>query len=402
MFLEDYFNNTSIFAVYGYSNAFKLYKALDLYVYNSSFYINATHQFKKASLFDEIPESFHIGLSCHDAKLYNYSSIIYYKNTCYSFVFDGSIDNKDKIIAKLEDKGVILQNYGNAYLFSILFLKAPGDYKEKIEYVKSLFKGNYNYLIRFDDYIIAGSSASPKKRLMIGKLENGGVVVSDNYDYFNVLNITYLQEINDNEIICIYDNQIQSNLTNNEPNCRCALNYIYTSNLSSIINNVSLIDIKRNFINYLGKTECDIVVNYPKDPLIYALEYENKYNIAFKPISHINCNIHTYIDQNIKDKNIVIIKENMSHINDLKDYIDQLYKRGAKEIHLKLLSPMLNYNCPYYMNDTYQFLMLFNETGIQEYLSVSSLEFLSPENFMLAIRKYDSTSKVCLRCIYKQ
>ena len=96
---------------------------------------------------------------------------------------------------------------------------------------------------------------------------------------------------------------------------------------------------------------------------------------------------------------IIVIKENMSRFEDLVEYVNNLYRRGAKEVHLKILSPMLNYDCLYSMNNMQKDHIKFNETGIKEYLNLSSIEFITDENMMLAIKKYDNTSKICINCI---
>ena len=399
MFPEDYINEISLLGIYGYPHAYQLYQKLNV---NNDyrFYLNHSHEFVDIDDLNENNDSFTIGIYTDKNNIYENTCTLMYKNIQYSFVFDGVINNKEEVIEKLESKGYILRDYNNASLFALLFVKAQGDFGQKINQVHRFINGSYNYLIKYNDYMIAGSGIISKKRMLVGKLDNGGFIITNNSNHLDFLNASFIKEIKNGECVYIYDNQMTSDVIEERIDFGCALNYIYNSNISSYVNNRELIEIKKEFIKSLNPVGA-VVTYYPYDPVTYALEYASTNNLQFNEISYTKDNNIIYIDKYIKDKKIVVIKENMSKFVDMKDYVYQLYKRGAKEVHLKVLAPMLKYECSYDMNDEHRYNILFNETGIKEYLYLTSLEFISVENFMLSIKKYDTDSKICLKCIYK-
>ena len=135
MFPEDYFNNISLLAVYGYAHAYKIYNNLNPIDLDHVFYINDVDSFVKSTLYSQNNVSFHIGINTNEEELNHYTCTITYKDIHYSFIFDGFIENKDDLIRKLEDKGLILHNYSNANLLGLLFLKIKGDINEKTSYL---------------------------------------------------------------------------------------------------------------------------------------------------------------------------------------------------------------------------------------------------------------------------
>ena len=399
MFPEDYFNNISLLAVYGYPHAYNLYNKLSQNSLNQLFYISDMNCFVKSTSYTKNNDSFHIGISCNEDELNNCTCTIVNHNIYYSFIFDGSIENKDELIKKLEDRGMIIQNYSNANLFGLLFLKIKGDINEKIFYLKDVIKGHYNFMIKYEDKTISGCINNPKKRMKIGKLDTGTIIITDDDEHFSNLDVKFEREFKNDETIFIYDNKLISNLNDNKINQICSLNYLYRSNITSTIGSYKIVDIKNTFVSYLNKSNADIITHYPTDPLTYAYEYANINKLNFREIAYYHNNHILYIDNYIKDKIIVVIKENISQFHNIIDYIENLYKRGAKEVHLKVLSPMLNYHCHYNMNEINSNHIQLNETGIKEYLNLSSLEFLTEEKLMLSIRKFDNNSSICIKCI---
>lgn len=398
MFPEDYFDDISLLAVYGYPNAYKIYSKIDSTIENQSLYINVKESFQNSTLIENSREHCHIGITCCKENLVEFTCGLKHQNINYYFIVDGYVENKSKIITKLEEKGYILNNYSHTYLFALMFLKAQGTIQDKITYVTKKLKGSYNYAVLYNDNLILGTYNKINKRLNVLKTDTGAFIISDNYDYLTQFNGTVIKEIEEGESILIYDNQITLFLSDNKKSI-CALSYCYKTNMSSKINQINLFDIKLQMLKYLEDTKADIITHYPGDPVTYALEYANNYNHQYKEISCIYNNNLLFIDKYIKDQHITIIKENISHIEAIKRYIDELYRRGAKQVDLKVMYPMINYDCIYSLRKNNK-TMLFNEMGIKEYLNITQLEFISDVNLMNAIRKFDS-STICLKCINK-
>jgi amidophosphoribosyltransferase len=102
---------------------------------------------------------------------------------------------------------------------------------------------------------------------------------------------------------------------------------------------------------------------------------------------------------NIAGKRIILIDDSIVRGTTSKKIVDMLKKAGAKEIHMRICSPILKYPCYFGIDmQTYSQIIGSNKTKkeICSYIGADSLEYLSVDDLLATVK--ESKLGFCLGC----
>ena len=303
--------------------------------------------------------------------------------------------------------------------------------KDKISfdnYIKNtlnLFNGSFNFIVMKDNDLYVLRDSYGYKPLCYGINSDNSILVSSEsiaftLDTNSINNFTYVDNINTNSVLKLETiennkfafNQLNSPTFSFDKHSYCVFEYIYFMNGISKINNTITVDDYRenlgielakqeklNFISHFKKNVNDVLVlGSPNTGIIGGKSYASYLNLPYKQvlIKKPNCG-RTFIlpdnntrdkffkkfilnTEDIKNKIVIFLDDSIVRGNTIKNLCDLFKENGAKELHVRILSPELKYPCYYGINIPTREELIMNNYSIkqvEEKCNLNSLRYLN-------------------------
>lgn len=329
----------------------------------------------------------------------------------FSIANDGSLVNGKQISTFLENQGSLFQTATDSELLAHLIKKeAHEDRIFNIKDALNMMEGGFAFLIMTKNRIYAARDKYGLKPLAIGTLGDGYVVASESCA-FDLVGATFLRDVQPGEIVTIDNKGIRSSFYSRfQRHKMCAMEYIYFARPDSDIDGCNVHSYRRESGRRLFR-ECpanaDIVVGVPDSSLSAAMGYSEESGIPYEMGLLKNKYVgRTFIQPSqdmrvkgvkmklsvvrsiIKDKRIVLVDDSIVRGTTSLQIVKLLKDAGAKEVHVRIASPMMTHPCYYGVDtSTYDELLCSHRTleEAREYIGADSLGYLS----------VDSTNKSC-------
>lgn len=287
-----------------------------------------------------------------------------------SVAHNGNLINDHIIRNELENKG--MNFYTSVDSESIL--KLISLYLKNNSLVNSVIrtaneiKGAFSLVIMTKNKLIGLRDPNAIRPLCLGKLKDGGYILSSESCAIDVIGGTFIRDIQKGEMVIIDENGIKSTIYNkNQPKKTCIFEYVYFARPDSTIDGVNcylsrIAQGKQLFIEHPLKA--DMVIAAP-DSGIHAAEgyaqasgipygvglIKNRYiaRTFIKPTKELR-ERSVYIKLNplainIKNKTLVLIDDSIVRGTTSYYLVNALKKAGAKKIYLLSASPMIKWPC---------------------------------------------------------
>lgn len=232
---------------------------------------------------------------------------------------------------------------------------------------------------------------------------------------------TYARDVYPGEVVMINHDGLTSLYTFPQATLKlCAFECIYFMKDNSICNGMFVSKIRSLLGKELANKEYHtfddntIVVGVPMSGIVSAKSYANTLELPYLQVIHKNKNIgRTFIapsnedrlslcrqkflfnESEIKDKNIIIVDDTVVRGNVIKTIVRQIYKCGAKQIHVRIPSPKIIGKCSLGIDiPSCEELLAFEKTNqeITKELKVSTINYL----------EYDDLDKILPFSTYKE
>ncbi len=332
----------------------------------------------------------------------------------FALAHNGNLINDKKIRNALLAQGVVFESTSDSELLGHLILKNKQRlFIDKLKESLNIIKGAYAFLILTADALYAIRDSHGNRPLSIGKLHEGYVVSSETCSFFPI-EAELIRDVKPGEIVKISKKGIESfQFKNNVFEHIDAMEFVYFSRPDSVINGISVHDFRKKAGALLAKQEkndngfivpADIVISIPDSSTSFGIGYANE----AKKLHDVAIIKHKYwgrtfievtsklreqgvrmklsiVKSIVQDKRVILIDDSIVRGNTSKYIISLLKKAGAKEIHLRIASPMIKYPSFYGMS-----ILTFEELIANQYpdlenlrkiLNCDSLMFLSIDNF---------------------
>lgn len=332
-----------------------------------------------------------------------------HNNKKIATVHNGNITNYKSLRRKLEKKGSIFQTDIDSEIFAHLIARAKG--KKLQTKIKNSFKkiiGAYSMMIMTEDELIAIRDPWGFRPLQLGKKGDSYIISSETCG-FDIMDAQDVRDIEPGEIITINKSGIKSQFLEPQPSSSCVFEYIYFARPDSRISGNNFDKYRRQLGRNLAiehPIDTDMIISVPDSgntaALGYAQELGIPYDIGLIRNHYVG---RTFIkpSQKIRDlsvkkklnpvsglidgKRIVIVDDSIVRGTTMKKLTRILRENGAKEIHVRISSPPIQYPCYYGMDfPTQEELYVHNPAirenknmieAMEQNLNVESLRYLS-------------------------
>ena len=324
---------------------------------------------------------------------------------------NGNLSNATSLRRNLEQRGHIFQTTIDTEVI-VHLMATSGESNFADALIKALLqvKGAYSLLIMNKEKIYACRDPHGLRPMVLGRLKNAYVVASETCA-FDIIDATYIREVNPGELIEISKFGIQSYFPFGKANeALCIFEYIYFSRPDSIIFGESVYQMRIQLGRALAKyapTEADIIVPIPDSALGAAIGYSQESGIPFEMAMVRNHYIgRTFIEpeQRIRDfgvkiklnvtksavkgKRVVLVDDSIMRGTTMRKIIKMFKSAGATEIHVRISSPPTRFPCFYGIDiPTHKELIASTHTieDIRKYLRVNSIGYMSIDTMLAAI-----------------
>ena len=349
-----------------------------------------------------------------------------YKKGDIGLAHNGNLVNAKNIREILEDSGVIFHSTTDTE--SILNLIARYSNKgieNGIKNTMSLVKGAYALVLTTGTDLIGIRDPHGLRPLCIGKLADGYVLASESCA-LEVIDAEFVRDVEPGEIVVINDEGIRSIEPANF--CQkhlCVFELIYFARTDSVIDGDSVYDFRVNTGRLLAKQrkiEADMIMPVPDSGIPAAIGYSKESGIPYgeglvknryigrtfiQPTQEMRENAVKIklspLRQNLEGKRVIMIDDSIVRGTTCKRIVEQIKKAGAKEVHVCITSPPVQYSCYFGIDTPYrEFLIGAQKTvdEICEWLGADSLTYLGEEELREACGHKSQFCKACFNGKY--
>ncbi|GAA0223468.1 amidophosphoribosyltransferase [Metaclostridioides mangenotii] len=336
---------------------------------------------------------------------------------------NGNLVNANYLKDMLEEDGYMFQTDSDTEV--ILYILAryyKGDIVESLKLTMDYIKGAYALVILSDDELVAVRDPNGFRPLIMGKKGDEYIFASENCA-IDILGGEVIRDVEPGEIIVVKDGKMNSyHYSENLKSVKrsCIFEHIYFARNDATIDNVNAYDFRVKCGERLAQNDdinADIVVPVPDSGWPGALGYANASGIRVSEALVKNRYVgRTFIKPTqeereiavkiklnplkrmIEGKSIVLVDDSIVRGTTSKRLVKSLREAGAKEIHLRVTSPPVEYSCFYGIDTPNRSnLIASNHTveEMREHIGCDTLKFLDIEGMLEAT---DSETTFCMAC----
>jgi amidophosphoribosyltransferase len=367
----------------------------------------------------------HVRYSTHGAGgIENVQPLLFRHNSGdFALVHNGNLVNSAQLRKYLEDRGSLFQSTSDSEILAHLIKKEPvernGPRIIPIMEAFNMIEGAFVFIIMTQHRLYICRDKYGFRPFSIGKLD-GGFVVSSETCAFSTIGAEYIRDVEPGEVVTIDHHGLRTRMYSDyQRHAMCAMEYIYFARPDSDIENVNVHAFRKETGKILWQeapVDADIVVGVPDSSLSAASGYaeasglpnemgliKNKYigrtfiqpsqemrdkgvKMKLSPVQSI-----------VRDKRIVLVDDSIVRGTTSLRIVRMLRAAGAKEVHLRIASPMIKNPCFYGVDmSVHKELLCFSRTLEEacKAIEADSLAFLSEEGLFKAGHRTD----LCLAC----
>jgi len=337
--------------------------------------------------------------------------LFHFTDSSLALCHNGNLVNDKRLRRELEAQGSIFQTSSDSEVLAHLIKRNPrSTLAETLKWAFMRIKGGFAYIILTPDEMIAALDPNGLRPLSIGKLGDSYVVASETCA-FDVIGADFVRDVQPGELIVINDRGMKAEPYTHDTNLAiCSLEYIYFARPDSNIAGVNVHTARKNMGKILAKEsalEADVVVAVPESGVSAAIGFAEAASIPYEMGLIKNRYVaRTFIqpsqelrEQGVKmklsavrsiveGKRVIVVDDSLVRGTTTTRIVTLLKGAGAKEVHVRVSSPLLKYPCFYGVDiQTTKELIGFDHSAeeIRDIIGADSLVFLSEEGLKDAI-----------------
>lgn len=348
--------------------------------------------------------------------------VIKYKKGTIALAHNGNLVNTAALRKDLEDQGAVFQTSIDSEVIANLIARSYTDSLENaIDKTVKLLKGSYALCIMTEDKLIGIRDPKGIRPLVLGRIGSSYVLASETCA-LDAVSAEYIRDVKPGEIIIIDKGGLKSIQTPTPlKSSLCIFEYVYFARTDSVIDGISVYMARKEAGRRLAiehPVDADMVIGVPDSGTTAAIGYAEQSGIPFGEGLIKNRYVgRTFIQpnqalrekgvqiklnalsRNVKGKRIVMIDDSIVRGTTSKRIVEMLRLAGAKEVHMRISSPPIQYPC-YFGIDTPSRKQLIGAQNsvdrIKELISADSLGYLSLEGLLKTVE--GSGCGFCLGC----
>lgn len=328
---------------------------------------------------------------------------------------NGTLVNTNSLRAQLVDYGVTLRAGTDSEAAAKIIgevTSSTHSLRDGIRKAMKMMRGAYAMVLSSPDSLYAFRDPNGIRPLVLGKLpDNRGWVVSSETCGLDIVGAEYVREVAPGEIIRINSEGISSQIAvEPERRASCLFEYVYFARPDSVMDGISVYQSRRSMGRILAQeapVDADLVLGVPDSGLPSAMGYAIESGIPYSDGIVKNRYVgRTFIEPTnemrqmgirvklnplssvISGKRLIVIDDSVVRGNTSKKLVDMLKSAGAKEVHLRIVSPEVRWPCFYGIDtDTQDQLIAANMTNEEmcDFIGCDSLAFISVQGLHNAV-----------------
>ena len=336
---------------------------------------------------------------------------------------NGNLVNEKYLRTTLEDEGFMFQtNTDSEVILYILARYYKGDIVESLKITMDYIKGAYSLVIMSEDELVAVRDPHGFRPLVLGKKGDAYIVASETCA-IDIIGGEIIRDIEPGEIVVIKNNELKSyNYRENYKELKktCIFEHIYFARNDATLDGVNAYEFRVRCGEILAKEDdidADIVVPVPDSGWSGAIGYsrassvrlaeglvKNRYvgRTFIKPTQaereigvKIKLNPLTSV---VKGKSIILVDDSIVRGTTSKKIIDSLKNSGAREVHVRIISPPVKYPCFYGIDTPHRKHLIAANNSVDEIcksIGADSLKFIELDGILEAGNNQNIFCKAC-------
>ena len=329
---------------------------------------------------------------------------------------NGNLVNSAELREQLEMEGSIFHSTSDTEVISYIITKErinSPSIEEALNRAMNKIKGAYSLVVMSPSKLIAARDENGFRPLCYGVTDDGTYIIASESCALDSVGASFIRDVKPGEIV-VFDKDGIHSITdhcNKVKPTMCIFEYIYFARPDSVMEgkSVHMARIKAGACLAMEHpVEADVVVGVPDSGLPSAMGYalesgipycngivKNRYvgRTFIQPTDEMR-QLGIRLKLNplpsvISGQRLVVIDDSIVRGNTSKKLVDMLRSAGAKEVHLRIVSPETRWPCFYGIDtDTHDQLIAANMTNQEmcDFIGCDSLAFISVEGLHEAIQ----------------
>ncbi|MDF2672462.1 MAG: amidophosphoribosyltransferase [Clostridiales bacterium] len=339
---------------------------------------------------------------------------------------NGNLVNTDVIRELLEDGGVLFQTtIDTEVILNLIARGAKKGMERAVVDAMQAIKGSYAIVLLTNDKLIGVRDPNGLRPLCIGKLDEGYILCSESCALDSV-GADFVRDVEPGEIVILDKSGIKSINFAEKTKCEtCSFEYIYFARPDSVIDGINVYSSRVAAGEILYKespVEADVVIGVPDSGISAAVGFakasgipygigliKNKYvgrtfiapsqEMREKAVK-VKLNV---LKVNIEGKRVVLIDDSIVRGTTSRRLVEMLREAGAREVHLRIASPMVTDPCYFGIDTPHRKDLLgslVQTEKVREQIGSDSLGYISIEGLLKALGEGHGFCLGCFNGIY--
>ena len=261
-------------------------------------------------------------------------------------------------------------NTSDTALVTTLLSDSSGDKTLEASAVELLpkLRGAFSFVFMDEHTLYAARDPWGVRPLALGKLEHGWVVASETAA-LQTIGAAVVREIEPGELIAIDENGLRSHTFAEPTRAGCVFEYVYLARPDAVIRNRVVHEARVEMGRELARehpVDADLVIGVPESGVPAAVGYSQESGIPFGQGFVKNAYVgRTFIqpsqtlrqlgirlklnplEHTIRGQRLVVVDDSIVRGNTQRAQIRMLREAGAKEVHVRISSPPVQWPCFY-------------------------------------------------------
>ncbi len=365
--------------------------------------------------------------AAQDKSLANAQPLVFNgKRGKFAVVSNSSMTNAKQLKADLLEENILFQTSLDSEVFGVLINKlSQNGYLDGVRQAVEMLEGSFSTIVMTRSKLIAVRDRFGMRPLVLGQIGlDDDYVVASETTALDAVGATYVRDLEPGEILVISSKGLESiKWAQETKHAFCIFEHVYFARPDSILEGQSVYKARRDSGKLLAKhfpVEADIVSGVPESANVAARGYSEESGIPFiealakngyvgrtfiKPKqgmreSAVKIKLNA-IKANVEGKRVILVDDSIVRGTTSKKIVQMLRDAGAKEVHLRIASPIVKHPCFLGVDmQTYSQLIgaYRNAEQICEIIGADSLAFLDIDMLDEACSNGDYPHGFCTGC----
>jgi amidophosphoribosyltransferase len=335
---------------------------------------------------------------------------------------NGNLINAVTLRQALEDEGAVFQSTSDTEV--ILHLIARSEKDELLDALGETMQqiqGAFSLLLLTENQLIGVRDPNGFRPLCLGKLKDSYVLASESCA-FDLIDATYVREVEPGEIVMIRGGQLQPVHTGRAPRLsKCIFEHVYFSRPDSIVFGRTVQTSRDRMGRAIARenpVEADLVVPVPDSGVAAAVGYSQESGIPFalgiirnhyvgrtfiepqSSIRHFGVKVkHNPVKALLAGKRVILVDDSIVRGTTTRKIVKMVRAAGATEVHMRITCPPTISPCFYGVDTPTRKELIASSHTVDEickYIEADSLAYLSLDGLLHAVNA--QPNEFCMAC----